>query len=236
MKKNTLLRLALLGVMFSLAAPMIAQNNCNDCTSTCVSECPVSDDCCEKPCHSSTFFRPRPLSQDATLEHALTAYDYQYGNYGDSNCRLPWLRLGASAFYYQSVDRSRLAKFFLPGCKECITVAEQGTADVNSLWCGIMAPPFGDNVSASTHQFFESVFKVRPERQVVGVALQGRTDFADICLCNNLVFNNSLKDLWFSFFIPIVHVRHQLHMEECFEVAGALQGHTSLTDCLSNCN
>jgi len=247
MKKNTLFHLMLLAGMFNfVVVPTIAQGSCNNCptvcatactvsdscSTSCVSDCVVDDNCCEKPCHSSTFFRPRPLSQDATLEHALTAYDYYYGDYGSNNCKCPWLRFGASLFYYQSVDRSRVAKFFLPNCKPCISVAEQGNADVNSLWFGVIAPPYGDNVSASTHQFFESTFKVRPERKVVGVALQGRIDIPDICLCGS----NSLKNLWLTFFIPVVHVRHQLHMEECFNVAGNLAGHTSLSDALSNCD
>lgn len=242
MKKNTLIRLMFLGGIFSLM-PMVAfGQNCNNscqtgCVSSCVSECsttcPISDDCCEKPCHSSTFFRSRPLSQDATLEHALTNYDYYYGSYADNgNCCFPWLRLGASLFYYQSVDKSRLAKFFLPGCKECINVAEKGEADFNSLWCGIVASPFGDNVPASSHQFFESVFRVRPERKVIGFALQGRVDFGDICVCDK----DYIRDMWLSFFVPIVHVRHSLNMEECFENQGALQCDQTLSCCLSNNN
>lgn len=197
----------------------------DNCSSSCTDGCDVvcgTDSCntvsdCSKCCHSNTFFRPRSLSTDATLELALNNYDYYYKCLPKDDCCGPVFSLNITPFYYHSTRRSKNAEFFLPNCKQCISVAERGDADVNSLWLCLVSPPFGNGVATEDYNYFDSTFSIKPRRRVAGVAFNGRIDFHNIC------DSSCLRDLWSSLYIPVVHVRHSLGISEKLDgVQGAV--------------
>ena len=241
MKKIVLLK-AWLIIASLMGSNVVAESSsCDPCVSSCdpcVSSCDPCNDCgstscfgsCSSSCHSNTFFRPRPLSQNSVLELALHNYDfYHKGFLGNESC-YPWLSVDASVFYYTSTNKDKLAEFFLPCNRECAEVVEQGAGSLNSLWFGIIAPPYGDGVDTDQYNYFKSTFSIKPRRKTVGVTFGGRVDFGGFC------DTPCMSKMWASIFVPVIHVKNKLDICEVVEnnEVGDIAGHKTLTESLSN--
>jgi hypothetical protein len=154
---------------------------------------------CSNECNicAHTTFVPRTMAQNSVLELALHNY-YQYHlPCCDGECP-PWVSLEVTApYYFKSTKSDRLARYFLPKCQECVTVGQNNTSDISSLWLSIAAP---------IDTPFESTICIEPKRTVIGGAFKLFFDFGtyDSCYCG----------WWASIFVPIQQVRHDLNIVE----------------------
>ena len=186
-----LLPLLLLASMCS--APVSADDSCNP-TVACSTVCDNSNNTCS--C-SHTFFRPRPLSQNSVLELGLQQYQLNHPIHDDCP---PSVSVQLSGFYYRSTSRSNLAPYFLPKCKCSISIGQNNTSDISSVNLNLLT-----NILTGA-QPFSSTLSLSPRRTVYGGAAKFYIDLGgwmqDLHAC--------LAHMWFSAFVPVVHVKHDI--------------------------
>lgn len=180
-------------IILLLLLSVYAQTVMASCTDLC------NPDLCANTCTicAHTTFVPRLMSQNLVLEDALFFYNQFHLSCCDSECP-PWVSLQIAApYYFKSTKSDRLARYFMPGCKECAVVAQNNTSDISSLWL---------NVFSSPNTPFQSTICIEPKRRVIGGAFRLFFDFGayNSCYCN----------WWASIFIPVQEVRHDLHIVE----------------------
>lgn len=157
----------------------------------------AADVCCE----SHSFFRSRPIVTDFTIDQGLTLYEWYHRKtiYDEK----PWFLLNVAGFYYTSTHKKQLAEYFLPKCKCAITVAQNNTSDVSSLWINIgnnPLTPFSSNVS------------LHPHRSIFGATFDLRMDLGQYF---SAYYNNeSLEGFWTQIFFPILQAKHVMDLEE----------------------
>ena len=156
-----------------------------------------ADNCCE----SHSFFRSRPIVTDFSLEQGLTLYEWYHRKtiYDEK----PWFLFNVAGFYYNSTKKEELARYFLPHCKEQITVAQNNTSDVSSIWINVLntfATPFSSKIS------------IAPRRTAYGATLDLRVDFGQYL--SSHYNNESLEGWWGQLFVPILQVKHKMNLEE----------------------
>lgn len=103
--------------------------------------------------HSHTFFTPRQVTTDPTMELALTDYNI-YHPTNDSR-----YQFYIKPFFQQSTKKSKLAQYFLPNNVCAAAVREFGNGDINPLWFNVIAP-------AGT--YYSSTLTLRPEYRTFG--------------------------------------------------------------------
>ena len=158
--------------------------------------------------HDKTMFIPRLISTDQIFELGLTNYQFHAQNIKNIVAIKP--------FYQNSNASGSLARFFLPNNKKCVTLRENGTGDINSLWLDLIS-------SASTS--YSSSLSLKPQRRSAGLIATWYVD------CSPYINN-----LWFGINTAFVHTRHNLHVKECNPVTpGVLDGFTDACDALNNC-
>ena len=186
MKKNA--KQLLLVAIFIVLQAYVA----NVCAS-----CPNNAETC-----SHTFFRPQSLSQNSMLELALHNYDYYHRSWeADGHCCRDLFNIQATAsFYFRSTNKKSLAKYFLPECKEQISIVRGNNGDISAPWLCL--------INQDTGQDFESTVKIRPRRDVIGGAFKLWFDFGALNDCA------WYSNLWATVFFPVVNVRHDLNFEE----------------------
>lgn len=187
------------GMLLSITAyfPLMkAQLCCENATDTC----------------SHSFFRPQSLSQNSMLELALHNYDYYHKGYdqnGTAYRNILDLQITAP-FYFISTNRKSTAEYFLPNCNDQISIAQNNTADISSPWLCL--------INQTTGQEFQSTVELRPRRQVIGGAFKLWVDFG---ACDNCAW---YSNFWASMFVPVVNVRHDLHLKETVITPGNAPG------------
>jgi len=141
---------------------------------------------------SKTFLSSRTLATNALLELALT--DNEFRNMcNDENLFV----LHIKPVYQRSVNKTDLARYFLPNNNCCIDIEENGSGDVDSIWLNLVAP-------LGVNSFYSSQVCIEPQRTVAGVII---TAFLDLgCL---------FEGLWVGFNMGIASARHSLNLEEC---------------------
>lgn len=162
----------------------------------------LSEGMCSTSCNicSHTTFIPRTMAQNSVLELGLHNY-YSYHTPECGECP-PWISVQATApYFFKSTKKHQLAEYFLPNCKECITVAQNNTSDISSLWLGIISP---------ANAPFSHTLCLRPTRRVIGGAVRLFFDFRSLFPGDDCWSNN----WWASIFIPIQQVQHDLGMQE----------------------
>lgn len=178
---------------------------------------------CSTACNISahTTFVPRLMSQNSVLELALHNYYHYHLPCCDSECP-PWISLEVTApYYFKSTKNKRLASYFLPDCKNCLTVAENNTADVSSPWLQLITP------IATPYQ---STICIDPKRTVIGGAFKLFMDLS-YWFDGNCWYNN----WWASIFVPVQQVRHDLHITETASaVPGVFDGITNEIEAFNN--
>ena len=160
---------------------------------------------------SKTFFTPRSISlDDSTFELALTNYDRYHGDNDDS-----WLNFYVKPFYQRSRKGCDLARYFLPNNQRCVTLSEDGTGDLDSLFFNLISP-------AGT--FYNSTVCLSPRRTTYGAVF---TFYANLdCLCDKL---------WLGINFAAMGAKHDLHVCETGSVApGTLSGFTDACDAFNN--
>lgn len=155
---------------------------------------------------SKTVYTPRASIENSALAFSLTNYE-KYDNYfTNSNHKHSKTYLRATPFFQKSTHEKNISPFFLPGNKTAITIAEDGSGDINSLWLSVTAPK---------HELYSSTLTFYPERSIVGGLFEYNQDLSCI-----------FTGLWFDIKIAIAHAEHDLNAQENItgskgEVAGS---------------
>lgn len=150
--------------------------------------------CCETG--SKTFFRPRSFIEDVTFILALNNYNIYRNYYApfDNNSDDQRINIAKGIFYQKSRNNEhKVAEYFLPNNKKCITIKETGPADIDSLWLEVMAP-----VGSS----YSSVLTMDPKRSMFGGYLSYHQQFQ--CLMGS----------WFEANFAVYEVKHNLRAKE----------------------
>ena len=160
--------------------------------------------CCDNEFEtcSHTFFRPQSLAQNSMLELALHNYDYYHRSLEeDGHCCRDLVNLQATApFYFHQTNTKSTAEYFLPNCKDQISIVRGNNGDISSPWLCL--------INQTTGQDFESTVKLRPRRTAVGGAFKLWIDFGALDDCA------WYSNLWATVYVPVVNVRHDLNFEE----------------------
>lgn len=139
-----------------------------------------------------SFLKPRAITSNNVFHHNLGLYWW----YHDVLCETDefWWMLEVTAFYQRSTDARGLAQYLFP-CNKCaLSIKENGTGDVGSVWLNLVAP-IGES--------FSSYITMRPTRSVTGAYFDFRFDFSHI-----------IKNIWFDASFTVMHVNHDLHFCE----------------------
>lgn len=146
---------------------------------------------------SKTFFQPRTLCNDATLELTLTNYRLFHNTYSDKPYSKPKQRAMfamQSTYYFQETDSAHgLARYFLLGNKSELSVKEDGSGDIGSEWVKLHTAD--NNYSAK--------FTLRPQRSVYGSIWNFSLDFSEI-----------LDGLWMQLLMPMVRAEQKTHIRQ----------------------
>lgn len=205
MNKNKIMPiiLGIISFQFNITIPNCSQENkSNDCPVTCQND--------------KTFFRARPIIQDYTLQFGLNNYNIYYNNNFLENQReCSRSHLFVTPFYMQSTNGCNLTKKFLPCCKTKISVKEDGTGDVESLWLELMAPK---------GEFFDSEITLNPKRKAYGAVFGYWQDLSFI-----------LNNLWFNIEFAAMKVEHNLRFKEnLISSPGIIDDIKTVKDALNN--
>lgn len=171
---------------------------------------------------SRSFFRPRAIVEDPILFFALNnheIYKKYYSEEENEKGRKSYLASGV--FYEQSTNGNHLAKYFLPNDKSCVSVQENGSGDIGSVWLNVIAP---------AGSFYSSKLCLKPQRSVVGGYFNWHQEFC----CYDRA--------WIDLRLAVYQARHNIHACEVLTGSG-VQGITSgsenmatALDFLNNCN
>ncbi len=163
-------------------------------------------DCdCRCKTTSHTFFSCRPHFQTATPERVVLFRDrmnaVEDGHRG---------AFQAAVYGGQSEKNDRLARFFTPFCKTCLTVSNDlltQNADLLAQQFGIYTS--GTQISPFDATPYNSIFCLCPRQAFVGVGLAYRQGF----------WHCDKKDMsfWFELAMPIEQIRNQIRLCEKFD-------------------
>jgi len=167
-----------------------------DCASAC-GACPSN-----KGCHddggSHSYFKPRQITPNNMLLDNLAMYWW----YHDVLCESDntWYMLHVSPFYQRSTHGKEIANYFLPCKQSCVSVKEDGSGDIGSLWLNLIA---GDD------ELFDACLCLRPERSVAGAYINMRFDLSRY-ICHG----------WLDIAFAVMKAKHNLNM--CVQNNGGL--------------
>lgn len=120
--------------------------------------------------------------------------------------------LSVKPFFIKSVDGEKLARFFLPHERECMTLRENDEGTINPLWF---------NLIAEKGSRYDSKVCISPKRTVTGGIFTWYYDLP----CN----------WWLGFNMAVMQVKHDLHLKEHRkEVHGTLPGFKNACDAFNN--
>lgn len=159
---------------------------------------------------SRSFFMPRSTTHDPVFENALTLYDFYHPKDQES-----WVHVFASPFHQRSTNQCRLGGYFLPEHNCTVSVKEDGTGDIGSLWLGIIS-----KIDTS----FSSEICLAPERRVSGAYFNA---LLDLCKYS--------RTFWLGFSLAVMRAEHCVGLNESdIQNPGTLSGFANVTEALSN--
>lgn len=158
----------------------------------------------------STFFRPRSISYNQTFSSTLTHYHSYHRSVVE-----PIGIWTVTPFYQRSLGNKKLAALLLPNDEHCISIREDGTGDVGSLWLGLISSP---------QTLFSSRVCLQPQRTSYGAYLQAHFDFESV-----------LFGLWMNVGGAVMKTKHTLCLcERDLHNPGTLAGLATVTQALNN--
>ena len=166
----------------------VVSNNCSDsCSFSSASEnyCSYTSNNCENRNYRPGFIL-RPFTTDQTLENAVFMYDVYHNNEG----RKDDSKIDFQASYFHRSSRSKSTGAGLYLGKNTITVKEDGTGDINSLWLGLAND--GD---------FSDTLKYNPTYKVDGAYFGARFDLDDM-MCG----------LWFTTTAAFLRLKNKMQL------------------------
>jgi hypothetical protein len=144
---------------------------------------------CDDDCRSHSYLKPRSITTNNVFQHNLGLYWWYHDVLCEENCI--WWAMQVMPLYQRSTDAKAIAEYFFPCHKSAISIKEDGTGDVGSLWL---------NLIAQNGQSFDSTVSMRPVRSVSGVYVDFRFDFSTI-ICHS----------WVDIALAVLHAKHTLH-------------------------
>lgn len=160
---------------------------------------------------SHTYFNPRQITTNNMLQNNLSLYWWYHDVLCEDDCA--WWAMWVTPFYQRSTKGNKIAPFFFP-CRDCsISVKEDGTGDVDSLWLNLIGAP-GTS--------FDSLVSIRPKRSVVGAYINFRFDLSRF-FCH----------VWLDVAFAPMRAKHQLHFCEDNKVPGVACGLTTVCEALN---
>lgn len=172
MRKKILLTILLLGAAPASLLASCNTNNCapSSCQNSC-SSCSSGNNCCGCPCSGKTFFSVRPLYQSYRPElwsgfknDRMIAAQDGFGGAFEA------VVLGS-----QSTKNNQLAQYFLPNCKNFLTVAEDIIpCDYPILESDLQSQHFNIDTIDGT---FTSTISFQASQSVVGVGFHYKQGF-----------------------------------------------------------
>lgn len=159
---------------------------CQTQFTSCLGDCNIS---------AHSFFRPRPISQDLSLEMALSQYNLYYNaqllqGCGSCDDEHSWVDIQATPFYYQSTARKEIGEFFSPHSKEDFLIGQDNASDISSVWLEL--------ISQTAHPY-SSVMSLRPERKAFGATFKLFFDLGTWLKSSC----NCLGSTWLSIYVPV---------------------------------
>ena len=182
---------------------------------------PLMNAMCATGCNISahTTLIPRRMSQNSVLELSLHDY-YQYSFRDCGECPPNFFLEVTAPYFFKSTKSKKLASYFLPNCQNCVSIGENNSSDISSPWLQLSS-----RVAATPYR---SVVCLEPERKVIGGALRFHVEL-------NRIFENCGclgENWWFSVFIPIQQVRHNIHITETFVPGSPLSAITGIPNAI----
>lgn len=159
-------------------------------SSTCVQVSNKGTDSRDDRSHS--FLKPRSITTNNVFQDNLNLYWWYHDVLCEENCI--WWTMQISPFVQRSTNSKDTAEFFFPCNKSEISIKENGTGDVGSLWL---------NLIAADDQSFDASASMRPVRTVAGAFFEFRLDFSAI-ICHS----------WADVAFAVIHAKHDLHFCE----------------------
>jgi hypothetical protein len=169
---------------------------------------------------SQTTFIPRPFSENLALQNVLSNYEFYHNNYEKKPYTFPQehaiFSLENVIFYGESTNKANMARYFLLGNKTELSVKENNSGDIGSLWLNLN----------NGNDTFSGTFKIRPLRRTLGTTVSYFQDFSKI-----------LPHTWLNLSLPIVKISHKLAFSETITgPKGTTAGITTIFDALNNKN
>jgi len=197
---------------YSMLASQFLNSDCGTDNNDCSTEqCGTS----ENSCGGKSFFRPRSIVEDMTTNNAINQF-YFHRQYlerdalnKDQNIHF------ARGLFYQNSTSSKdknLAKYFTPNNKNTLSVREDGSGDLGSLWFKVISP-----VGTS----YESEICLNPERTAFGSFI------------NFWHYFECVDKLWLNTRFGVYEAHHNLHAREKrpnINIAGTLPGARTVLD------
>ncbi len=147
----------------------------------------------ESSCHSHSTFIPRDITTNNLIQHTLTLYWWYRVIHEKHDA---FITVQASPFVQRSTNGDEIARFFLP-CNQCdVSVKEDGTGDIASLWLNLMAPD---------GQFFDGSFSINPRRTLIGAYINIRINWQPKVGAH----------LWSDIAFAAMKSKHELRLCEC---------------------
>ncbi|MDR3550287.1 MAG: hypothetical protein P4L31_02655, partial [Candidatus Babeliales bacterium] len=195
MKKRILLLLLLLGAGPAQLVADSCSNSCaSSCAPSCASSCSDSDDCSGCPCSGKTFFVARPMYQSYRPE---LWSEFRNDRMTDAQDGMG-SAVEAVAFGSKSTKDRDLAQYFLPNCKNELSVKEVAAiiagADMKSQTRSIDPQFFNADLMAENFNIvtnngdFASDVSFSANQSVVGLGLHYKQGF---------YFNDDFTSWWY---------------------------------------
>lgn len=147
---------------------------------------------------SHTYFNPRQITTNNVFQNSLSLYWWYHDVLCEDDCA--WWALWVTPFYQRSANRQKTAAYFFPCNQSAISVKEDGTGNVGSLWL---------NLIGASGTFFDSDIAIRPQRSVVGAYINFRFDLSRF-FCHS----------WLEVAFAPMRVKHELNFCEQNKVPG----------------
>jgi hypothetical protein len=161
---------------------------------------------------SHTYFNSRQITTNNLLQNNLSLYWWYHDVLCEDDCA--WWAVWVTPFYQRSTNGNKIARYFFPCQQDTISVKEDGTGNVGSLWLGL---------ESTIGTSFNSLIAIRPQRSVVGAYFNFRFDLSRF-FCHS----------WFEVAFAPMRAKHQINFCEENSVSGVQCGLTNVCQALNN--
>lgn len=201
-------------LLLSIGIPSVIQASCQ---TSCNTSLNCDDTLCSCPCSGKTYFSNRPLFQSyrgefiAGFRNDLMELGYEQNGWGGALDIVP--------FGGQSSDGFGLASYFLPFCKNPLTVNEELQSPTQSNFADLYSPNFnvltiGGSTTPGANTPFASTVKFCARHDEYGVGFHWKQGFG---FCET----DCGKKWWYiDIALPVTQVRNLICIDEQIQSTG----------------